>query len=164
MRRFTGWTLLFTRLLIGGVFLIAGVLKALDADATVRSVRAYDLLPESLAHLVGWGLPFAEILAGAFLIAGVFTRTAAVITALMLLAFVAGIAQAWARGLAIDCGCFGTSYTTGADPVAYAIDIARDALMIAGCAGLTLAGPGRYAVQTPLNRWFAAAEPTTGDH
>ena len=45
---------------------------------------------------------------GALLLAGLLTRGAAAVAGLLMLVFVAGIASAWARGLSIDCGCFGT--------------------------------------------------------
>ena len=56
------------------------------------------------------------------------TRFAAVLSALMLAAFVVGISSAWARGLAIECGCFGggAGPTVERDRGQYPWDIARD--------------------------------------
>jgi hypothetical protein len=46
---------------------------------------------------------------------------------LMLAAFVIGIASAWARGLSIECGCFGGGGSPAANAAAkYPWDIARD--------------------------------------
>jgi uncharacterized membrane protein YphA (DoxX/SURF4 family) len=80
---------------------------------------------------VGHGLPILEILVGACLLLGLLTRLAGVLSALMQLAFVIGIASVWARGLSIDCGCFGG----GANPTAnaqaaYPWDIARDVALL----------------------------------
>ena len=115
------------RLVVGSVWVVAGFLKLPDPAESVRSVRAYQLLPERVVPLVGHGLPILEILVGACLVLGLVTRPVAVVSALMLLAFVVGISAAWARGLSIDCGCFGG----GPDPAAnaqakYKWDILRD--------------------------------------
>jgi len=115
------------RLLVGGVWVVAGLLKLPDPAEGVRAVRAYQLLPESVVPTVGHGLPVLEIVVGACLLLGVLTRPAAVLSALMLAAFVVGISSAWARGLQIDCGCFGGGDNPAADAVAqYPWDIARD--------------------------------------
>ena len=115
------------RLVVGGVWVVAGVLKLLDPTENVRAVRAYQLLPETLVQLVGHALPIVEILVGGCLVLGLVTRVAAVTSAAMLTAFIVGIASAWARGLSIECGCFGG----GAGPAenasaAYPWEIARD--------------------------------------
>lgn len=121
------WFGLAARLVVGGVWVVAGVLKLPDPAANVRSVRAYQLLPESVVPLVGNALPVLEILVGACLILGLLTRLSGLVSALMLLAFVIGIAAAWARGLQIECGCFGGGDSPSANAAAaYPWDIARD--------------------------------------
>lgn len=118
---------MLARLVVGGVWVVAGVLKLPDPAGTVRAVRAYQLLPESVVPLVGHGLPVLEVLVGVCLLLGFLTRLTAVLSVLMLAAFVVGIASAWGRGLAIDCGCFGGGAGPGANATAaYPWDIARD--------------------------------------
>ena len=95
------------RLVTGGVWIVAGALKLPDPAASVRAVRAYDLLPEAIVPTVGHLLPVLEVVVGVCLVLGLLTRAAAVISALLFLAFIVGIASAWARGLQIECGCFG---------------------------------------------------------
>jgi uncharacterized membrane protein YphA (DoxX/SURF4 family) len=122
-----GWFGLAARLVVGGVWVVAGALKLPDPAASVRSVRAYQLLPEVVVPLVGYALPVLEILVGACLVLGLLTRLSGVVSALMLLAFVVGISAAWARGLQIECGCFGGGSSPTADAAAaYPWDIARD--------------------------------------
>ena len=101
------WLGVAARLVTGGVWVAAGVLKIADPAENVRAVRAYDLLPESLVPVVGHTLPIVEIVVGLCLVVGLVTRWAAVVSALLLVAFIIGISSAWARGLSIECGCFG---------------------------------------------------------
>lgn len=124
------WIGLAARLVIGGVWIWAGALKLGDSYQSVQAVRAYELLPESLVEPVGYLLPVLEVVVGVALVAGVLTRGAAVVSALLFVAFIIGIASAWARGLQIDCGCFGGG---GYDPnasAAYPWEIARDAVLL----------------------------------
>jgi len=123
---------LLARVLVGTVWVVAGVLKLPDPHENVRVVRAYVLLPERVVPVVGHGLPVLEILVGLCLLLGLLTRAAATVSALLLVAFVIGVASAWARGLSIECGCFGG----GAGPAAnarakYPWEIARDIGLLA---------------------------------
>lgn len=118
---------LVARVVVGGVWVVAGALKLSDPAANVRSVRAYQLLPEAVVPTVGHALPALEIVVGGALLLGLLTRVTATVSALMLAAFVIGIASAWARGLSIECGCFGGGGSPAANAAAkYPWDIARD--------------------------------------
>jgi uncharacterized membrane protein YphA (DoxX/SURF4 family) len=135
LARLAPWLATAARLLLATVWVWAAVTKIADPDASVRAVRAYQLLPEGLVELVGWGLPFLELGLAVLLVAGLATRFAAVLSAVLLAAFMVGIASAWARGLQIDCGCFGGG---GHDPTAgartYLRELARDAgLVVVTC-------------------------------
>jgi uncharacterized membrane protein YphA (DoxX/SURF4 family) len=114
---------LLSRVALAGVFLWAGLAKVTDLQGSINSVDAYDVLPDAAAELVGTLLPWAEVGLGALLLLGLFTRFAAAATAILTVVFLAAMAQAKARGLAIDCGCFGVSGT--GDGVSW-WDIARD--------------------------------------
>lgn len=118
---------LLARLLTGAVWIVAGAAKLPDPAQSVAAVRAYQLLPSSFVQPVGQLLPVIEIVVGATLLLGLLTRGAAVVSALLFAAFIIGIASVWARGISIDCGCFGGG---GYDPDAssqYPWEIARDA-------------------------------------
>ena len=118
------------RLLLGGVFVVAGALKLPDPAAAVRAVRAYRLLPEGLVAPVAFGLPVVEIAVGLALLAGVFVRTAAIAAAVLVLVFLAAVGSAWARGLQIDCGCFGGGGQVAADRTAYPTEVLRDGALL----------------------------------
>jgi uncharacterized membrane protein YphA (DoxX/SURF4 family) len=120
------WIGLLARLIVGGIDLVAGLSKFSDPAGNVRSVRAYRILPESVVPTVGHALPTVEIVVGALLILGLFTRAMAVVSTLFFLAFIIGISSAWARGLEINCGCFGNNGVPADPQRQYAVDIARD--------------------------------------
>ena len=120
------WVRTGGRVLLGGVFVVAGVLKVPDPAAAVRAVRAYRLLAEPLVAPVAFGLPVIEIAVGLALLAGVFVRTAAIASAVLLVVFIAAVGSAWARGLQIDCGCFGNGGQVAAGETAYPLEVLRD--------------------------------------
>lgn len=121
------WVGLVARLVTGGVWIVAGALKLPDPAGSVRAVRAYDLLPEALVPSVGYLLPVCEVILGACLVLGVMTRVSGVLSSLLFIAFIVGIAAAWARGLRIDCGCFGGGGFDADATDKYPWEIARDA-------------------------------------
>lgn len=147
------------RLLLAGVWLYAGGAKVSDLDGSVRAVKAYRLLPAGAAEWLAAGLPFVELGLAGLLLAGFATRLAAAASALLLVAFLAGIASAWTRGLRIDCGCFGSGgeLTGGADP-GYPLDLLRDGLFLAAAVFLLARPVTRWSV----DRWLAAARDRTG--
>jgi uncharacterized membrane protein YphA (DoxX/SURF4 family) len=131
--RWPEWLTLATRLVLGVTLLVAGLLKVTRLDASVQSVRLYQLLPWEVTALVGSALPIIEVAVGLLLITGTFTRASAVVGALLMLAFIVGIASVWARGISIDCGCFGGGGEVEPDQTQYPLEIARDlGLMLAG--------------------------------
>ena len=93
----------------------------------MAAVRAYQLLPEPIVPTVGQLLPGrSRSSSGVTLVLGLLTRGAAVVSAVLFVVFIIGIASVWARGIDIDCGCFGDG---GFDPDAasqYPWEIARD--------------------------------------
>jgi len=95
------------RLVPAGLFLWAGLEKAFARQDSILAVNAYDVLPERLVEPVAILLPWAEIAIGVLLVLGLFVRFAGLATAFLAGTFIIGLAQAKARGLQIDCGCFG---------------------------------------------------------
>ena len=126
------------RLGLAAVWLVSGALKAIDLDQAVVAVRAYDVLPRAAADVVAAVLPFFEIALGLLLLLGIGTRLVAVISGGLLLVFIAGVAQAWARGLSIDCGCFGGGGAVAPGATAYLEEIVRDVGFLALAAWLVV--------------------------
>ncbi len=125
------WVGLASRLVVGVVWIWAGLIKLPDPEASVTAVRAYQLLPASAADAVGRALPMVEVVVGVCLVVGLLTRISAAVSALLQIAFIIGITSVWARGISINCGCFGDG---GHDPDAiskYPWEIARDVVLLA---------------------------------
>jgi len=129
--RFHPYLTLLARLLLGGVLLVAGGLKVTKPTDAANAVAAYKLLPTNIAHLLGYALPWLEVAIALLLIVGIVVRPAAIAGGLIMVIFIGAIASAWARGLVIDCGCFGGGGALDpalADQVhrTYFIEIMRD--------------------------------------
>ncbi|WBQ02408.1 MauE/DoxX family redox-associated membrane protein [Kribbella sp. CA-293567] len=146
------WISLVARLALGGVLLVAGALKVTDPEAATQAVRAYELLPQGFDGIVGLLLPFLEIVIGILLIVGYGVRPAAVAAGVLMLLFIAAVASAWARGLAIDCGCFGGGGQVAPGETKYLQEILRDVGLVALAAWLFV---------KPFSKFALEAEPHT---
>ncbi|MFE0460371.1 MauE/DoxX family redox-associated membrane protein [Kitasatospora sp. NPDC058965] len=146
------WVSLAARLGLAVVWAWAGLAKISDPAVAAQAVRAYRILPEGLVKPVGYGLPFLELALAVLLLVGLGVRIAAVVSVLLLLTFIAGISSAWARGISIDCGCFGGGGAVDKSQTEYGQEILRD------CGFLLLAG---WLVVKPRSKfsvdgWLAA--------
>jgi uncharacterized membrane protein YphA (DoxX/SURF4 family) len=96
------------RLFLGGMFVFAAWDKVLEPAGFAMSVRGYKIIPFALSNLFALGVSWTELVAGAMLILGIFTRKAAGAIAILLVMFIVAIAMVVVRGMAVDCGCFGS--------------------------------------------------------
>ncbi|HET9257453.1 MAG TPA: MauE/DoxX family redox-associated membrane protein [Pseudonocardiaceae bacterium] len=115
------------RLGLAAVFLVSGAIKVLDPAQTRVAVGGYELLPADLVGPVATGLPLVELAVGTLLVLGATTRWVALAAGVLLLMLMAAVAQAWARGLSIDCGCFGGGGAVATGDTRYPQELARDA-------------------------------------
>ena len=102
------WINSILRFVVGGAFVFAGVLKIADPAKFAMDVSNYRLVPHELINLVAILLPWIEIVAGSFVLADVRLRSAALVITSLTEMFAVVIVSALARGLNIECGCFGT--------------------------------------------------------
>jgi len=138
------WLTTGARLVLAVVWTWAGWAKIADPDAATRAVRAYEIFPEFLVKPIAWGLPFVELGLALLLLIGLACRPAAWVSAVLFVGFIVMIGSAWARGLSIDCGCFGGGgATNGVDGARYAQDIVRD-LVLLGLAVFVALGPSSF--------------------
>lgn len=99
--------LVLFRIVLGGLFVYAGVVKALDPLEFAQNIRNYGLVGQALSFIAAVILPWLEILAGLALAAGVWKRGAALLVSGLLVFFIVLTVVTMARGIDVDCGCFG---------------------------------------------------------
>ena len=146
------WVGLALRLVVGGVWVVAGALKLPDPAQSVSAVRAYQLLPSGMVTPVGQLLPVIEVVVGLMLVVGLLTRGAAVVSAVLQIAFIIGIVSVWARGINIDCGCFGGGGVDADAASKYPWEIARDVALLAASIFLAWQRTTRLSLDNVLFR------------
>ena len=119
------------RLGLAAVWIVSGVIKLLDPGQTYLAVKAYDVLPTAMIGPVADALPLVELCLGMLLLLGIGVRVNAVLSAALLLVFVAAVSRAWMRGLTVECGCFGGGGEVAAGDTHYGLELLRDAAFLA---------------------------------
>jgi hypothetical protein len=94
-------------LLIGGLFIYAGVVKALDPIGFANDIDNFKMLPWMINVRLAFFLPWLEILCGLALVTRKLYLGALSILAGLMSVFIVATIAAKARGLDITCGCFG---------------------------------------------------------
>ncbi|MBU4320052.1 MAG: MauE/DoxX family redox-associated membrane protein [Thermodesulfovibrionales bacterium] len=95
------------RILIGGVFLIAGLAKISDPVRFLFTLREFQLVPGMIERFLAVYLPWLEFILGLFIILGLLHRTSSLILACLNTVFTLAILSVIIRGIEVDCGCFG---------------------------------------------------------
>ena len=103
------WVVRGAQLIIGLVFIAAALPKIGDPQSFSLAVHNFRLLPLFMENLVALSLPWIELVAGLAMVFGVRARAGGLLTSAMMIAFTVAVAIAMARGLDVECGCFGTS-------------------------------------------------------
>ena len=127
--RYLEWVL---RLVVGGVFIYAGWAKRNDGIEFADSVASFRILPSVVIIPFMLSIVPFEIGAGAMVLTGWQKRVGALGLLTMASMYSIALALALARGITVNCGCFGTS-AVGTNPW---VDLGRDLLLAAGCAVL----------------------------
>ncbi len=102
------YILIAFRLVVGGMFIWAGVSKIIDPLGFAQNIANYRVFPEGISFFMALVLPWVEVICGAFLILGIFHSASALLLSGFLVAFLVLIAATLIRGIDIDCGCFGS--------------------------------------------------------
>ena len=100
------FSLLF-RILLGLVFLFAGIAKISDPVRFIFTLRQFNLFSEAVIPFMALYLPWLEFTLGLFLILGLLYRASAFLLVCLNTMFAIVILTVIARGMEIDCGCFG---------------------------------------------------------
>lgn len=102
------YLILFSRFILGFIFVYAAVEKIADPDGFAVSISNYRILPVAMVNIFAIALPWLELITGILLIYGICTKENSFIIGNLMLVFTIMIMIAVLRGLDIDCGCFGT--------------------------------------------------------
>ena len=100
------YLVLLGRLVVSAAFILAALPKIQDPTAFAVSVEGYRIVTANLAMWIALALPWLELATGFGILIPQIRRGSALVIALLLIAFIALHASAWARGLDINCGCF----------------------------------------------------------
>ena len=118
---------ILARLILGGIFIYASLDKINHPLEFARIIKNYQILPDFLITLPALVLPWLELFSGLLLIAGIWTRSAAILLSLLLLTFIMALGINAFRGINLSCGCFSTAATDTEN--AYVL-ILRDLLIL----------------------------------
>jgi len=95
------------RFIVGGIFLVSGLAKIADPVRFLLTLREFQLLPGMLESFLAVYLPWLEFLLGLCIVLGILHRTSALLIAGLNGFFIVAIGSVMARGIVVDCGCFG---------------------------------------------------------
>lgn len=106
------WTVMVLRLLVGGVFIFSGIVKAIDPWGMVYKLQEYlmvlgwdRLLP--LATFGAFAIPISEFTLGVFTLTGCYRRVTPVLLTLSMVVMLPLTLYIAITDNVTDCGCFG---------------------------------------------------------
>lgn len=109
------------------VWIEAGVHKIGKTLDMTQAIKGYGIFTPEWAGYLATVIGPLEVIGGVLLLLGLFLRRSSIVATIVLLLFMVGITQAWARGLDIDCGCFGYDAQNPDRGMDYAKTLLRDA-------------------------------------
>ena len=111
-------------LIVGGIFVYAGVLKVLEPVRFGLDIDNYKTLPWFVSVRLAFYLPWLEIFCGLALIFRFLYRGGLSLITVLIALFIGATVAAKMRGLDITCGCFGHASQNWSFPQHMAIDLA----------------------------------------
>ncbi len=135
-------------LIVGGIFIYAGVIKAMDPVGFANDIDNYKILPWPLTVRLAFYLPWLEILCGLAVILGLLYRGALLVLTVLISIFIIASVIAKARGLDITCGCFGHA----SKYLSFFGHLALDFVLLVVTAGLLVIENRKLAFKKSSNR------------
>ncbi|WP_448856452.1 MauE/DoxX family redox-associated membrane protein [Corynebacterium camporealensis] len=120
----------FARFYMAYIWISAGWAKLGEHLSVTKTIQAYEIFTPEWSNYLAYLIGPLEVLGGLLLLLGLFLRPSAAVGTGVLVLFMIGIGQAWARGLGIDCGCFEVDPNQDAQAMNYAKTLARDVFYI----------------------------------
>jgi uncharacterized membrane protein YphA (DoxX/SURF4 family) len=135
---------LLARIIVGGTLLVAGAMKIGHFDALASTIASYRIpfLAPAVIAPISVAIPLIEVLLGAYLLIGLYTRLIGVFALCEFAIFAAAVASVVMRGIPASCGCFGPGDTRPASWV----EVARDVGLAVLAAFIVWRGPGVLAL------------------
>jgi putative oxidoreductase len=140
--------LMLVRMALGLLLIATGALKIGHGPELAAAVAAFRLLPQAVIPALALILPYFEVLLGLYLLAGLFTRAAAIVAAVLLVVYAGAIASAVIRHIPANCGCFGPYDQAKADWPHVAFDVALACIAALLAAG----GSGSFSLDRRLQK------------
>lgn len=116
------------RLLLGGVFIYAGINKLRGLEEFSDSIAGFRMLPCMFINVTTLTFPVLEIVLGSLVLVPVsrILRLGALGLIILNILFIGVLLSAWIRDLNVNCGCFGLAFlpqTKWTIPIAIARDV-----------------------------------------
>jgi len=105
-------------IVFGSIFIWSGVVKLMNPAEFANAIRNFELVGDPIAPFLALSLPLLEVVCGVAVVFGKLWRGAAVLLLASLVLFTCALAIAAAKGLDINCGCFGGSESSNY-PIAF---------------------------------------------
>ena len=103
----TKYLIVILRIIIGGVFIWAGITKIVNPIGFIKDIQNYKLFPLNISLIIAIILPWVEFLCGICLLLGIRIKSSSFLTSFILALFIVIILITMIRGINIKCGCFG---------------------------------------------------------
>ena len=127
------------QVILAAIFIYAGIAKLREPwPSFAVSIESFKLVPESWLEPMAKYVPWAELVLGAAILSGLLLRWTAGIASLVLALFFAVLIRAYALGMQVDCGCFGS----GEAPLG-PLRLAEEAGMLALALAVTISSARR---------------------
>ncbi len=149
-----GGLVLVLRLVLGGLFIFAAVMKLSSPAAFAMAIAAFKVIPAHADHLTklsAYAVPWIELVCGLCLLAGAWTRAAALVISTLLVAFIAMILSTMIREMDVTCSCFGKFEIPCEGPVGWC-HVVRNAVLLAISVFVLWKGPGSLALDRESTR------------
>ena len=161
--------ILIARLVLGGIFVYAGISKiffpnthfwpmfvlkfsvSVNLTTFAQQVESYKLLSPAGADFVAHTLPFTEVALGLLLLIGWGLRIWASMVTLIMVGFLTVVTRAYLLHMNINCGCFATP-----EPLT-GMTVVRDSLFVALALLMTIFA---FVEARKPHPWSAAEKPS----
>jgi uncharacterized membrane protein YphA (DoxX/SURF4 family) len=152
---------LVLRLLLGGIFLFAGFKKLEDPQAVANSIQAFKIhffghpMPDHVVLLSTYTVPWVEVVVGAAILLGFWTRAASLLYALLMATFIALVISVIQRDMDVTCQCLGRFKLFCSGPLG-TCKVIENSILMAGSLLLLTIGPGSLSLDRLI---FGRREP-----